>query len=326
MPKSPAKSKPESGAHRRLPPEALNAPLLPARRHELFKFMRARESLRCKKATGAPPPWSDDDILNVYKFTNVKREHDRTTEWMRQHFTANAATASAGVAVFNCALFRMFGTCELAATVGWTTSYDAAAVVRAALDCRRQHGHAFTSAYCLPNHNAEVRTEAGAERAYEKLCGKYLQAASTPPPPGLSLPRTTHPRAAGRVGEARRARWSVPCRLVARARRCAARDAGAGRLWLPRQGGGARRDADAAHAPLRRPQRVVPDRPGRCAPPHERTCRLRRADPAALWSVRSQRGAASTGCTAGPQAKRSVSSAARARRALTTAPRHGTQR
>ena len=49
-------------------------------------------------------------------------------------------------------------------------------VLLAAHACRSEHGHAFTSAYCLPAHNAEVSSEASAQRAYERACRRYLQA------------------------------------------------------------------------------------------------------------------------------------------------------
>ena len=35
-------------------------------------MLRARDSIRVQKAAGAPWPWSDNDILNRHKFTNVK--------------------------------------------------------------------------------------------------------------------------------------------------------------------------------------------------------------------------------------------------------------
>ena len=137
-------------ATQRLAPAVLESELLPERAPEFLSFMKRREALRVAKAAGAPWPWSDDEVLNMYKFTNVKREHDRTTAWMREHFTPRAATSSAGTTVFNCALFRCFGTTAMGEAVGWIDGeYDAEAVVRAAQACRAAHGHAFTPA-CTP--------------------------------------------------------------------------------------------------------------------------------------------------------------------------------
>ena len=161
----------------RFSPAVLASPLLPEEAPALFTFMKKREALRCAKGAGEPFPWSDDEILNSYKFTNVKREHDYTTSWMREHFTIHAAHATAGVTVFNCALFRIFGTTQMAARVGWTsTPYNAEAVELAALECRNEHGHAFTPAYCLPAYNSEISSAESAKRTYERVCRKYLQA------------------------------------------------------------------------------------------------------------------------------------------------------
>lgn len=45
-------------------------------------FIEAREAIRLKRERGEPAPWTQDPILQRYSFTNVKREHDRTTRWI----------------------------------------------------------------------------------------------------------------------------------------------------------------------------------------------------------------------------------------------------
>jgi len=89
---------------------------------EFYEFMIKRENLRLTKETGAPWPWSDDEILNTYKFTNVKREHDKTTKWMRKHWTTLNDDVP-GITLFNCALFRYFGTIEFAEAIGWQKEF-----------------------------------------------------------------------------------------------------------------------------------------------------------------------------------------------------------
>lgn len=44
-----------------------------------FDFCRAREAVRVARDSGAPPPWSDDPILQRGRFLNVFREDDRGT-------------------------------------------------------------------------------------------------------------------------------------------------------------------------------------------------------------------------------------------------------
>jgi hypothetical protein len=49
-------------------------------------FVEEREAIRIKKAAGLPRPWSADPIFQEYKFCNVHREDDRTTQWIRANW------------------------------------------------------------------------------------------------------------------------------------------------------------------------------------------------------------------------------------------------
>ena len=45
-----------------------------------------RENIRLQKeVSNFPPPWTDDPILQQYKFCQVFREDDRTTRWFKKH-------------------------------------------------------------------------------------------------------------------------------------------------------------------------------------------------------------------------------------------------
>lgn len=48
-----------------------------------FKFARERHQIYLNRKSGMAPPWTKDPILQEYKFTNVFRELDKTTEWFR---------------------------------------------------------------------------------------------------------------------------------------------------------------------------------------------------------------------------------------------------
>jgi len=50
-----------------------------------FAFARARHQIYLRRKQGHPPPWTNDPILQRYRFTNVFRELDATTIWFRQH-------------------------------------------------------------------------------------------------------------------------------------------------------------------------------------------------------------------------------------------------
>lgn len=115
-----------------------------------FDFMVLREELRIQKASGASWPWSSDPILNKYKFTNVKREDDRTTRWMRVNWTGPNQDRPAGEIIFNCALFRYFGTIEFAAAAGWQQDYAPKKLVELARQLKHDGTKVFTGAYIIP--------------------------------------------------------------------------------------------------------------------------------------------------------------------------------
>jgi len=132
-----------------------------------FRFMQARERIRLEKGAGKPWPWSDDPILNTFKFTNVKREHDRTTRWMREHWTGPNEAAPAGEIIFNCALFRYFGTIEFGEAVGWRKDWEPDEVI--AIASKRASGglRVFTGAYIIP-------TLGNRGPKYEAICRHVL--------------------------------------------------------------------------------------------------------------------------------------------------------
>ena len=120
---------------------------------DFYHIMLKREDLRIRKEAGASWPWSNDKILNEYKFTNVKREHDRTTKWMRKNWT-RPNDHKPGVTLFNCALFRYFGTIEFAQAIGWQTKFgvlERERIKRIATKRLANKERVFTGAYVITN-------------------------------------------------------------------------------------------------------------------------------------------------------------------------------
>jgi len=52
----------------------------------LVYWITERESIRQKKEAGEPKPWTDDPILQQFKFCNVFREDDKVTKWIAKHW------------------------------------------------------------------------------------------------------------------------------------------------------------------------------------------------------------------------------------------------
>lgn len=53
----------------------------------MFAFARERYNIFLRRRAGEPGPWTEDPILQEFRFCNVFREDDRVTQWMRQNLT-----------------------------------------------------------------------------------------------------------------------------------------------------------------------------------------------------------------------------------------------
>jgi hypothetical protein len=53
---------------------------------QLLYWIKEREAIRILRATGAPPPWTDDPILREWSFCNVRRQHDRVSRWIMNNW------------------------------------------------------------------------------------------------------------------------------------------------------------------------------------------------------------------------------------------------
>jgi len=51
----------------------------------LWYWMTEREKIRQNRMAGIRPPFTQDVILQTFKFCNVFREHDRVTTWIREN-------------------------------------------------------------------------------------------------------------------------------------------------------------------------------------------------------------------------------------------------
>lgn len=58
-----------------------------SRVENFFAFARERYQIFLRRCAGEPGPWTDDPILQEYRFCNIFREDDRVTRWMRENLT-----------------------------------------------------------------------------------------------------------------------------------------------------------------------------------------------------------------------------------------------
>lgn len=77
-----------------------------------FAFARTRHAITLARAAGQPRPWTDDPILQQYRFTNVFREMDRTTVWIREHVRSRLEGLEPWQIVLGMVLARTFNRVE----------------------------------------------------------------------------------------------------------------------------------------------------------------------------------------------------------------------
>lgn len=121
---------------------------------EFYDFVYERESIRVRRLAGLPrEQWTQDPILQTYKFTNVKREHDRTTCDLMKHFYPTDVGGSA-VLLLNCAMARFIGLSDTVLEIGWRPDWseETRAQTFAVIEARMaRRDKIFTSAYIVPN-------------------------------------------------------------------------------------------------------------------------------------------------------------------------------
>lgn len=133
------------------------------RAEAFFDYLNEREAIRLRKEADRialenfedpqGPPWTKDPILREYKFTNVRRHHDRTSNELRQRFYGPHFFDDRRAIIMNCALFRYFGTWEFAASVGWQDyeEFDFEMIKETAFDRLHAWQRVFTGAYVITN-------------------------------------------------------------------------------------------------------------------------------------------------------------------------------
>jgi hypothetical protein len=118
-----------------------------------WEFLNERHRIYLKKEAGKPWPWTDDQILQRYKFTNVYRQLDRVTKYYTHRIGDPELRFSPTVRIFNTIAFRMFNVPETfdALLKICVARWDEMAAKRVLHDRASQGVKVFTGAYIITN-------------------------------------------------------------------------------------------------------------------------------------------------------------------------------
>lgn len=80
----------------------------------LYTWIKDRYAIHLKKDVwGLPAPWTDNPVIREYRFTNVRREHDKETKWVIENICQLPEDSMSWASkMCNIILFRMFNKSE----------------------------------------------------------------------------------------------------------------------------------------------------------------------------------------------------------------------
>jgi hypothetical protein len=118
----------------------------------LIHYLSERHLIRERRLDpDAKAPFTDDPILRQYKFTNVLRINDRTTQWLVNNWYQPNRHQPLEVQALNCAIARYFGRIEFLAELGYQTSWEPQYILEVARSRMARKLPVFTGAYIITN-------------------------------------------------------------------------------------------------------------------------------------------------------------------------------
>lgn len=127
-----------------MPKELTQAP------ESLFWYwITERHSIYLKRQAGQDKPWTQDSILQHYKFTNPFRENDRGTVWLRENFLQPHKDAPLEQLAFNICWYRMFNWWGTGKLLGWQTNWDTEVITEKLAIELRNGRQVFTGAHIV---------------------------------------------------------------------------------------------------------------------------------------------------------------------------------
>ncbi len=121
-----------------------------------WRFAAERQEMFMRRVLGTTPPWTEDPILSIHRFTNAYRASDRVSQYLIRHVIYEGSQKSEEV-FFRAILFKLFNRIETweslrrkLGTLSWRDfSFDTYAKV---LDGLLEHGErVYSAAYIMPS-------------------------------------------------------------------------------------------------------------------------------------------------------------------------------
>jgi hypothetical protein len=144
-----------------------------------WRFAAERQEIFFRRLCDTQPPWTTDPILAAYKFTNVYRASDRTSQFLIKNVLYRG-DQSHEETFFRCILFKIFNrqsTWELLETTLGEVRYSTYSfkryddILRAARDKGKR---IFSAAYIMPTRAADL-SDSAKHRNYLRLLERMMR-------------------------------------------------------------------------------------------------------------------------------------------------------
>lgn len=110
-------------------------------------WVKERERVRLAKERGDPKPWTDDEILQTYKFCNIRRKDDRVSRWLLENWYGPYKDHPNMLVA--CSLARQLNNTDALGEVGFPEVWDADKIY-APLKARHERGlGSYSAAYVI---------------------------------------------------------------------------------------------------------------------------------------------------------------------------------
>jgi len=123
-----------------------------------WRFAFERQEIFYRRVAGDPQPWTDDDILRMFRFTNVYRASDRVSQYLIRHVIYEGQQTTDEI-FFRVFLFKIFNRIEtwerLVERLRWPTweSFDFHRYDRLLSELMQRGERIYSAAYIVPPPN-----------------------------------------------------------------------------------------------------------------------------------------------------------------------------
>lgn len=119
-------------------------------RHHLLHWIKQRERIRLRKERGKKAPWTDDKILQQYRFCNVRRMDDKVSQWILNNWINPHSTHKSLFVA--CVVARHFNKIETLEEIGnflWKRPLDFKKLRKKLHIYRNRGNKLFNAAYII---------------------------------------------------------------------------------------------------------------------------------------------------------------------------------